>query len=120
MIASQDPATYAENVSGIPAEVIAGVKYKSAMQAVMILVEELATKSHGAETRFVRSVRGELEEVEKIRRESGEKEGEWLQIWGEGRDGSGEGRREAEKAFAGLRELAEYAWVFLEPTSSLI
>lgn len=99
-----------KTVGFIPSEVVCGIDYISAVQAVMILVEESAVIVHGTESRFVTQVRGELSEVEAIQKQRGDV-GEILKGWQAGDDveAVAKGNVIAGKLFGQLSDLAGYA-----------
>jgi hypothetical protein len=84
---------------------IEGIDLIDSFHAVMILVWEQGSKSHGKDSRFMGEVEAELrdvEEVQKLRGEVGTRLRKWI-----GDEGSTEGKREAWRIFEGLRRLSE-------------
>ena len=67
-IASLDATSLTENLGTGCREAIQNVDWISAIQSVLILVAELAPLSHGKGSRFMRTVEGELREVEEVQR----------------------------------------------------
>jgi len=97
----------------VPKEVLEGMDFIDATQAVLILVSNLAPLSHGKGTRFMGQVEGELREVEEVQRLRGGV-GDVLKKWqGEG-DTEKEGKKVAVQIFASLRTLAEFAFNAIE------
>jgi hypothetical protein len=79
----------------------------SANQTLLLCVRHLAAKSHGAESRFMREIEEEIEDVETVQKRRGDV-GTRLQEWDRS-DISEEteaGREYASKIFEGLRDIA--------------
>jgi hypothetical protein len=85
---------------------IEGINLIDSFHAVMILVWEQGSRSHGKESRFMREVEAELRDVEEVQRLRGEV-GTRLRNW-MGDEGSTEGKKEARRIFEGLRRLSEF------------
>jgi hypothetical protein len=79
----------------------------SAYQVLMICVRNLAVKSHGADSRFMKEVEEGIEDVEAVQRTRGDA-GARLSEWGRG-ESSEAGKEYAMTIFEGLRRLGEDA-----------
>lgn len=86
------------------AKAVQGTDLIGAFHTVMILVWELARKSHGEGSRFVEEVEQEIREVGEVQRMRGPA-GAGLEKW-MGDVGDVEGGVKAQKCFAELRALA--------------
>lgn len=84
------------------------IDYISAVQAILILVRELAEKSHGSKSRFMKEVETELRDVEDVQKVRGNA-GSELRKWMLDDERAVEGRKMAELLFGGLEHLAGFA-----------
>jgi len=84
---------------------IGSIDLINSFHAVMILVWEQGSRSHGKESRFMGEVEAELKDVEEVQRLRGEV-GKRLRMW-MGDAGSADGMKEAARIFEGLRRLPE-------------
>lgn len=106
-IATLEPAQLLDVLEGqneTTMSIVSTIDWVDSFHAVMILVNELGKESHGKESRFMKEVEGELNDVEEIQRARGEVGGR-LALWAKEDDIAG--RREARRIFGGLRRLAE-------------
>jgi hypothetical protein len=87
---------------GDASRVLGELDIVSAVQILLSFVRELAGRSHGVESAFVREVEAELRDVERVQRERGVV-GERLRGWAV--DGDVEGREFARRVLGGLRAL---------------
>jgi SET and MYND domain-containing protein len=79
----------------------------SANQTLLLCVRSLGSKSHGSESRFMKEVEEEIEDVETVQRTRGDV-GVRLAEWS--KEGTAEvGREYARKIFEGLRNIADDA-----------
>ncbi|EPE36391.1 SET [Glarea lozoyensis ATCC 20868] len=90
----------------VPSEVLQSVDFIDAVHVVLVLVDDLGRKSHGADSRFMVQVAEELKEVEEVQRLRGDS-GRAIRGWQSGN--SNESMKVVESVLSGLRLLAGYA-----------
>ncbi|KAF4636889.1 hypothetical protein G7Y89_g1188 [Cudoniella acicularis] len=112
-VASLEASVVFQHVPFMPEEAFDKIDFVDAVQAMLILVNELAPVSHGKGSRFVRQVEEELREAEEVQRLRGGV-GEKLKKWQSDSDAKSDGGKIASQIFEGLRTLAGYAFTVME------
>ncbi|KAG9245561.1 hypothetical protein BJ878DRAFT_500985 [Calycina marina] len=100
----------------VPKKLLMDIDYISASQCILILLIELAPKSHGANSQFLRNLSRDLSAIVELQEPRGEV-GEKLQEWA--MDASAEGKMYSNHIFAQFRELAAYAFKLIEDVSGV-